>query len=112
MNGSTADTAEAPRLRRGLSAATHTAVLVRLIADHGQWYADAADFQIVGIGNTRDEAIDTMRRLLRAHIRTAARREVDPRRPESAWSSVKLRAEAILNLPLPRDRRAVRRVKI
>ena len=52
-------------------------VYLMLSRDHDQWYAEAVDYEIVGVGDTRDEARDASLRLLQAYLRSIQSRGGD-----------------------------------
>src|SRR5438067_408050 len=72
------------------------ALYVRLVHDHDQWYAEATDFQIVGLGQTRTEATATMLRMLRSYLRARERGGVgQERRARRRWPAVWVRLLAL-----------------
>lgn len=88
---------------------------VRFIREHNQWYAEAIDYRIVGIGSSRAEAMHSMLRTLEAYLRherkqghdaQQARRFVDRR------TAIEVRALALVSRLVPREHRRALRLRL
>lgn len=117
-----ADTAHMPRRHptvehdsRPQLASAQRVVYVRLTHAHDQWYAEAADFRIVGIGASRRAALDRMSETLAIAWRLGGRSRGFHRqlaRPEVLWTAMAARVVALLSMRVPPDRRAVLRLRL
>lgn len=91
--------------------AASSPVYVRLRRAHGQWYAQAVDVQIVGVGGTRSDALASLSKLLKTGVRHArvggAARHETPRSDR-----LKVRLLALLSRPMPASRRWAQRVQL
>jgi len=90
-------------------------VYVRLSSEHDQWYAEARDYQIVGIGDSRREAVEDMGRTLRAHLRHCrkqGRNALQARQSPGPLPSLNIRLLTFLGAFLPADRRPAMRLRL
>lgn len=90
-------------------------VYARLACEHDQWYAEATDYQVVGVGETREAALESLRRSMRAYFRGVQHQGGDTsqaRRPASRWASITVRALALIGRAAPGRYKPALRIRL
>jgi hypothetical protein len=90
-------------------------IYVRIVREHDQWYAEATDYQVVGVGESREAAIQSLRRSMRAYLRAVQRHGGDARnaqRPPGRRARLRVRTLALLTALAPERRRRALRISL
>ena len=88
---------------------------VRFTSEHQQWYAEAKDFQLVGIGPSRAAAVEDMCRALKAHLRYSrkqGRNAREARQSSGMVATVSVRALVVMGRIVSSERRPAIRMRL